>query len=246
MLFNSWQFILFFPVVAGLYFSFPQRWRWVLLLGASYFFYMCWKPAYLVLILISTLVDYHAALAMARNPSSLKRKGLLVFSLCANLGLLFSFKYFNFFNESLRQLFDHFPVSYDIPRLNVLLPVGISFYTFQTLSYTIEVYRGRQEPEKHLGFFALYVSYFPQLVAGPIERPQNLLPQLHRNHDFDYNRVVEGLQLIVWGMFKKVVIADRLALLVDGVYSQPTQFAGPGLTMATVFFAFAGRGRIDD
>ncbi len=238
MLFNSWQFILFFPTVVCLYFSLPHRFRWALLLGASYFFYMCWKPAYLVLILISTGVDYCAALAMAKTSSKLKRRGFLILSLCANLGLLFSFKYFNFFNESLRQLLQHFPISYDIPRLNVLLPVGISFYTFQTLSYTIEVYRGRQEPERHFGIFALYVSYFPQLVAGPIERPQNLLPQLRREHDFDYNRVTEGLQLIVWGMFKKVVIADRLALLVDNVYSQPAQFTGVGLTIATVFFAF--------
>lgn len=238
MLFNSWQFILFFPIVACLYFSLPHRYRWALLLGASYFFYMCWKPAYLVLILISTMVDYCASLAMAKTSSQLKRKGLLILSLCANLGLLFSFKYFNFFNESLRQLLQHFPISYDIPRLNVLLPVGISFYTFQTLSYTIEVYRGRQEPEKHFGYFALYVSYFPQLVAGPIERPKNLLPQLRKKHIFDYNRVTEGLGLIVWGLFKKVVIADRLALVVDNVYSQPDQFTGVGLTIATVFFAF--------
>jgi D-alanyl-lipoteichoic acid acyltransferase DltB (MBOAT superfamily) len=116
--------------------------------------------------------------------------------------------------------------------------VGISFYTFQTLSYTIEVYRYRQEPEKHFGYFALYVSYFPQLVAGPIERPKNLLPQLRSKHDFDYNRVTEGLGLIVWGLFKKVVIADRLALVVDNVYSQPDRFAGAGLTIATIFFAF--------
>lgn len=238
MLFNSWQFILFFPVVVCLYFSLPERFRWALLLGASYFFYMCWKPAYLVLILISTLVDYCAALTMARTSSRLKRKGLLILSLCANLGLLFSFKYFNFFNESLRVVLQHFPISYDIPRLNVLLPVGISFYTFQTLSYTIEVYRGRQEPERHFGIFALYVSYFPQLVAGPIERPKNLLPQLRRRHDFDYDRVTEGLGLIVWGLFKKVVIADRLALLVDSVYSEPARFGGAGLTIATVFFAF--------
>src|SRR4030042_2426785 len=206
MLFNSWQFIIFFPVVMCLYFSLPHRFRWILLLGASYFFYMCWKPAYLVLILISTLVDYCAALSLAQASSKLKRKSLLIVSVCANLGLLFSFKYFNFFNESLRQFFQYLPFSYDIPQLNVLLPVGISFYTFQTISYTIEVYRGRQEPEKHFGFFALYVSYFPQLVAGPIERPQNLLPELRHKSNFDYDRVTEGFQLIVWGLFKKVVI----------------------------------------
>jgi len=216
----------------------PARFRWTLLLAASYFFYMCWKPAYLVLILISTLVDYCVALPMARTDSQFRRKAFLFLSLSANLGMLFSFKYFNFFNESLRQILHHFPISYDVPQLNVLLPVGISFYTFQTLSYTIEVYRGTQEPERHFGLFALYVSYFPQLVAGPIERPQNLLPQFHQRYNFDYDRVTDGLGLIVWGLFKKVVIADRLGLLVDNVYSQPDQFNGASLLIATVFFAY--------
>jgi len=238
MLFNSWQFILFFPAVTCLYFVLHPRFRWVLLLGASYFFYMCWKPSYLVLILISTLVDYVAALFMGRTGSLFKRKFLLALSLLVNLGLLLFFKYFNFFNESLRQVFHHFSFSYDIPQADILLPVGISFYTFQTLSYTIEVYRGRREPERHLGYFALYVSYFPQLVAGPIERPGNLLPQLKGQQDFDYRRVTDGLGRIVWGMFKKVVIADRLGLVVDSIYSQPDQFGGPALTVATVAFAF--------
>ena len=238
MLFNSWQFVLFFPTVVFLYFSLPHRYRWALLLGASYFFYMSWEPAYLLLILTSTVVDYFASLGIAKTSSRYKRKGFLILSLCANLGLLFSFKYFNFFSESLRFLFQYLPFSYNIPALNFLLPVGISFYTFQTLSYTIEVYRGNQEPEKHFGYFALYVSYFPQLVAGPIERPMNLLPQLRSKHDFDYNRVTEGLGLIVWGLFKKVVIADRLALIVDNVYAQPDRFTGVGLSIATVFFAF--------
>jgi D-alanyl-lipoteichoic acid acyltransferase DltB (MBOAT superfamily) len=167
-----------------------------------------------------------------------KRKICLLLSLTTNLGLLFTFKYFNFFNEALRQFSSWFDLSYRLPALNVLLPVGISFYTFQTLSYTIEVYLGRQKPERHLGIFALYVAYFPQLVAGPIERPQNLLPQLKTKADFDYTRVVEGLRLILWGMFKKVVIADRLALVVDSVYNKPGEFSGPALTIATVFFGF--------
>jgi len=238
MLFNSWQFLLFLPAVACLYFALPPRFRWVLLLGASYFFYMCWKPGYLVLILVSTLVDYVAALLLARTGSPFKRKSLLALSLLVNLGLLLFFKYFNFFNESLRQVFQYFSLSYDMPHADLLLPVGISFYTFQTLSYTIEVYRGSRRPERHLGYFALYVSYFPQLVAGPIERPGSLLPQLKQQQDFDYARVAEGLGRIVWGMFKKVVIADRLGLLVDSVYAQPGQFGGPALTVATVAFAF--------
>jgi len=238
MQFNSWQFLLFFPAVVTLYFALPHRMRWALLLAASYFFYACWNPAYLLLIVTSTLIDYLAGLAMGRAGSRRRRRKYLVLSLLTNLGLLFSFKYFNFLNRSLRAALAALGVSIDLPELNVLLPVGISFYTFQTLSYTIEVYRGRREPERHPGIFALYVSFFPQLVAGPIERAGNLLPQLRLRQRFDYDRVAEGLRLMAWGMFKKVAIADRLALIVDRVYGDPTGFEGPHLVLGTVFFAF--------
>ncbi len=238
MLFNSLQYLIFFPLVAGIYFLMPQRRRWILLLTASYYFYMCWRVEYIVLIIASTLIDYFAGLRMGAQPDKLKRRKYLILSIFTNLGLLFAFKYFNFANESVRHLFNQLNIFYDVPAFQVLLPVGISFYTFQTLSYTISVYRGNHPPERHLGIFALYVSFFPQLVAGPIERSSNLLPQFYREHGFDYGRVISGLRLIMWGMFKKVVIADRIAVLVNTVYNSPQDFMGAQLLLATVFFAF--------
>jgi D-alanyl-lipoteichoic acid acyltransferase DltB (MBOAT superfamily) len=216
----------------------PHRYRWLLLLAASYFFYMSWRPEYIVLIVASTLIDYFAGLKIASASRPALRRRLLALSIVTNLGLLFSFKYFNFFNESFRTLFQQAGLTYAIPALDVLLPVGISFYTFQTMSYTIDIYRGKTQPERHLGIFALYVSFFPQLVAGPIERSQNLLPQFYQAQRVDYERVVSGLQRMVWGFFKKVVIADRLALLVDTVYGDPSQFSGMPLIIATYAFAF--------
>lgn len=238
MSFNSLSFVLFFTAVLALYFSIPHRFRWILLLAASYYFYMCWKMGYVVLILAATLVNYLCGLQMGRTADRGKRKKYVVLSLVASLGLLLAFKYFNFFNESTRQLFDKLNLAYHVPMLKVLLPVGISFYTFQALSYTIDVYRGRKEPERHIGIFALYVAFFPQLVAGPIERATNLLPQFRRKNDFDYQNLREGLLLVLWGMFKKVVIADRLALYVNQVYNNTSDYQGLPLIVATYFFAF--------
>jgi len=238
MLFNSFEFILFFPIVVALYFALPHRFRWVLLLAASYYFYMCWKAEYVILIAASTLIDYYAALGMGKASEKRRRRKYLVLSLITNLGLLFSFKYFNFFNESARALFDSINLMYGVPAFDVLLPVGISFYTFQTLSYTIDVYRGQKEPERHLGLFALYVSFFPQLVAGPIERSTRLLPQFLQEKRFDYNRVANGLTLMLWGFFKKIVIADRLAIYVNEVYNNAGDYSGVTLITATYFFAF--------
>jgi len=177
MLFNSLQFLAFFPVVVALYFAVPKRARWLLLLGASYYFYMCWKPEYVLLILASTAVDYWAGLQMGRRKERHNRRPFLVVSICTNLGRLFAFKYWNFFSESTRDVLGKFDITVGIPEFDVLLPVGISFYTFQTLSYSIDIYRGKLEPERHLGRFALYVAFFPQLVAGAIERASRLLPQ---------------------------------------------------------------------
>ncbi len=238
MLFNSLEYLVFLPVVVALYFAIRPRYRWILLLAASYYFYMCWKAEYVVLIVGSTLIDYFAAHRMARMPTRRAKKKYLILSLVANLGLLFAFKYFNFFNDSIREVLHRFNVVYDVPGFHFLLPVGISFYTFQTLSYTIDVYRGKKEPEKHLGLFALYVSFFPQLVAGPIERSTRLLPQLARTQTFDFERMQQGLQLILWGFFKKVVIADRLAVYVNAVYNSPENHEGAPLIVATYFFAF--------
>jgi D-alanyl-lipoteichoic acid acyltransferase DltB (MBOAT superfamily) len=238
MLFNSVEFLIFFPVVVVIYFATPHKYRWVLLLIASYYFYMSWKAEYLILIIISTLVDYFLAIQIGKTYNKLNRKILLVLSLTSNLGLLFAFKYFNFLNDSIRHIFNLFSLSYQVPGFDLLLPVGISFYTFQTLSYTIDVYRGKKEPEKHLGIFAVYVSFFPQLVAGPIERATNLIPQFHKKLDFDYERVTDGLKLMAWGFFKKLVIADRLAIMVNTVYNNPTQYEGIHFIVTTIFFAF--------
>lgn len=238
MLFNSWQFLIFFPLVVAAYFLLPGRFRWMLLLGASYYFYMCWKPEYALLLILSTVVDYYTALRMGKAASPRKKKFYLGVSLSSNLGILFLFKYFNFLNASARAVFDHFNIFYNVPMFELLLPVGISFYTFQTLSYSIDVYRGRIEPEKHLGLFALYVTFFPQLVAGPIERSTSLLPQFYRHHNFDRQRIIAGLQLMLWGFFKKIVIADRLAAYVNQAYNDPGAASGIDLLAATYFFAF--------
>jgi len=236
LLFNSFQFLVFFPIVCLLFFSFRKWGRWILLL-ASYYFYMCWKPEYLILILVSTAVDYFVVLRMD-GASSSKRRWWLALSLATNLGILFFFKYFNFLNDSVARAFDIFGIAYAVPGLDILLPVGISFYTFQTLSYTIDVYRGARGPERSLTTFALYVAFFPQLVAGPIERSTHLLPQLAKQSRFDYDRVVDGLRLMIWGFVKKVVIADNLAGIVETVYSQPQNYTGMHLLIATYFFAF--------
>ena len=238
MLFNSLQFLLFFPVVAGLYFAWPRRWRWALLLVASYYFYMCWKPEYVLLILASTVVDYCSGLKMSEAPDKRSRRPWLLLSLSANLGLLFAFKYWNFFADSTRDLLGTLNIFADIPEFSALLPVGISFYTFQTLSYSIDIYRGQLKPERHFGRFALFVSFFPQLVAGPIERASRLLPQFRLEQNFDYERLSSGLRQMIWGMFKKVVVADRLAVYVDAVYSDPGAHQGLPLIAATYFFAF--------
>lgn len=239
MVFNSIEFLLFFPLVVAGFYLLPRKFRWMLLLAASYYFYMCWKLEYVFLIIISTVVDYVAGIQMERHRDRQSIKKLyLVMSLVVNLGLLFTFKYFNFFSDNLRHLFDAFNLVYHAPSLNLLLPVGISFYTFQTLSYTIEVYRGNYKAERHLGYFALYVAYFPQLVAGPIERPENLLPQLHKKQQFKYSNITDGLKLMAWGFFKKLVIADRCAILVDQAYAAPEGLYGLNLLIPSMLFYF--------
>ncbi len=238
MLFNSLHFLIFFPLVCALYFALPQRWRWALLLAASVYFYMSWRAEYLPLLLLSTLIDYWAGLKMGAMPGQARRKRYLVLSLAANLAILFVFKYFNFFNASIRTLFGALGLEYAVPAVNLLLPVGISFYTFHAMSYTIDVYRGLKQPETHVGRFLLYILFFPQLVAGPISRPRQLLPQFHLPHDFDPARVTSGLALMAWGFFKKLVIADRLALVVNNVYNNPTDYTGVALIIATYSFAF--------
>ncbi len=238
MLFNSLEFLFFFPVVVSAYFIINPKFRWVLLLLASYYFYMCWDYRYIVLILFSTTIDYLSGIVIYRSRRKIIKKTFLILSLCSNLGILFFFKYFAFFAKNINYTFEKFNIFIDMPLYNFLLPVGISFYTFQTLSYTIDIFRGKQKPEYHLGRFALFVSFFPQLVAGPIERSVNLLPQFRDSFSFDYLRIRDGLILMCWGFFKKVVIADRLAEYVNIVYNNPEFYGGLQNILATIFFSF--------
>jgi len=236
MLFNSLDFIIFFPIVVMGYFALPFRFRWILLLAASYYFYGCWKANYLILLFASTVLDYTAALGIGSSKTPRGRTLFLLMSLIGNFGMLFTFKYFNFFTSNFEFLFDFYRIP--LPALKVLLPVGISFYTFQTLSYTIDVYRGEQKPERHFGYFALYVTFFPQLVAGPIERSTRLLPQFFVKHNFDYERMRSGLLIMMVGFFKKLVIADRLSVYVNDVYNNPGKYHGMPIIVATYFFTF--------
>ena len=237
MLFNSAEFALFLPLVIAAYFLFPARLRWILLLFASYYFYACWRVEYLTLIIGSTFVDYWVGLRMGACATRRERRPYLVLSLLVNLGLLGVFKYADFFGQSVQAVFDRVNIFYDVPVFDLLLPVGISFYTFQTLSYSIDVYRGERGAEKHLGIFALYVAFFPQLVAGPIERSTQLLPQLRKHHVFDHDRFTSGLMQMLWGFFKKIVIADRASAIVQIVYGSPAEYSGAAVLVATYLFA---------
>ena len=237
MLFNSWSFLLFFPLVLGTYWALPHRWRWAWLLAASCVFYMAFVPAYVLILFAVIGIDYAAGRLIARSEGATRRRWLLL-SVAANLAMLGFFKYFNFFADNARALADLIGWNLPLPVLQILLPIGLSFHVFQSLSYTIEVYRGHQAPERHLGIYALYVMFWPQLVAGPIERPQNLLPQFHAEQRFEASRTSAGLRLMLWGFFKKVVIADRLALLVNPVFAQPAEYGGLTLVLAAVLFAF--------
>lgn len=233
MLFNSIEFLLFFPTVSILYYLFPYKFRWLLLLLASGLFYMAFIPIYVLILLFTIVIDYFAGLLIEQSQGK-KRKYFLILSLIANIGVLAYFKYYNFFIDNI----NHFlGADNQFSILTILLPIGLSFHTFQAMSYTIEVYRGHQKAERHFGYYALYVMFYPQLVAGPIERPQNILHQLHQNHSFNYDRIVSGLRLILWGMFKKTIIADRMALIADPAFLKPEYFTGLPLIIATIAFS---------
>lgn len=238
MSFVSPEFLIFYAVALTFYFLLPFRFRWILLLIASYFFYTYWNSTLIVLIIASTSVDYIAGRLIARIPveNQLPRRLWLIASLTVNLGFLFTFKYYNFFITSASEALNYFNIDHSLTTLELILPVGISFYTFQSMAYTIDVYRGKIDSEKHFGIFALYISFFPQIIAGPIERAANLLPQFRQNHPFDYERVVLGLRLILWGFFKKVVIADRVAPYVNEVFANPDQYTGMPVIVAAIFF----------
>src|SRR4030066_714116 len=235
MLFNSFSFLIFFPTVTVLYFLIPHRYRWFFLLTASCIFYMAFIPIYILVLALTIVIDYTAGLLIEKAEGE-KRRWFLIMSIVSTCGVLFIFKYFNFFNANLSQLARFLHWNYSIESLSLILPIGLSFHTFQSLSYVIEVYRGNFKAERHFGIYALYVMFYPQLVAGPIERPGNLLHQFYEKHTYDDQRAMDGLKLMLWGFFKKVVIADKLALIVDQVYQDPPQFTGIPLIAAALFF----------
>ncbi len=238
MVFNSIQYLIFFLIIFGLYYVIQPKYRWVLMLIGSYFFYMSWKPVYILLIIFSTSVDYYVSNKMYRIKDPKLKKKFLIGSIIVNLSLLFFFKYYNFFNDSISTVLGHFNVIYHPIISTILLPVGLSFYTFQSLSFNIDVYKGKVIPERHIGKFALYISFFPQLVAGPIERATNLLPQIQRNDsNLTYQNFAAGLSQLLFGLFKKVVVADTAAIYVNSVYNNYEFYTGSTLLIATYIFA---------
>ena len=236
MIFNSFHYLLFLPLVTFLYYVLPVRYRWLLLLVASYYFYMVWEPIYILLIVLSTLIDYYCGLKMGDIPVKKDRRPYLMISMLSGLTMLGTFKYYNFFTSSANDLLSHLGLDYMIPMANLILPLGISFYTFQTLSYSIDVYKGKIQPERHLGIFALYVTYFPQLVAGPIERAKQLISQFHFNYEFKWTNIVSGSRLIMLGLFKKVVIADQLSSMVSHVFNNPDDAYGISVYIGCLLF----------
>ncbi|MDD3013991.1 MAG: MBOAT family protein [Candidatus Gastranaerophilales bacterium] len=238
MNFNSLSFLLFFPIVFVLHFAIPQKYRWIVLLVASYYFYMSWNPMLVFLILFTTIVSYTAGLLIEKYTDNKKIKLVcLIVTLTICLGILFAFKYLNFLVSSSINLFRFCGLNIDDFYLNLLLPIGISFYTFQTLSYVIDIYRGSIKAERHFGYYALFVSFFPQLVAGPIERPENLIPQLKVEKNINSEDMIVGVRSILVGFFKKVVIADSIATYVNVVYNNPTYANGLMVFFATLLFA---------
>jgi len=237
MLFNSYHFLYFFVIVTTFYFLLPHALRWLLLLLSSCYFYMTFVPIYIFILFFTIVVDYFAGICIERSQGR-SRKAFLVASLAANIGVLAVFKYYNFVNTNLTVLLSHLGLHNSLPFLAILLPIGLSFHTFQAMSYTIEVYRGKYKAERNFGIYSLYVMFYPQLVAGPIERPQNIIHQFREKHRFDYQRVADGLKLMAWGLFKKIAIADSLAPIVNTAYENPLQYHGLSFVIATVFFAF--------
>lgn len=236
MLFNSLAFAVFLPIVFILYWAVPHKFRWPVLLVSSYYFYMSWNPEYVILIFLTTVVSYGAALGIERAKKKRTKRWILLLALGVCLGILFTFKYFNFFSASVTSLLSLFAIRLSPVTVNLLLPVGISFYTFQTLSYVIDVYRGDVPAERNLGVYAAFVSFFPQLVAGPIERTGNLLPQITSEKTFDQAKASYGLKLMAWGFFKKLAVADVLGSYVDAAYGSLSACTGFDLLIAIVFF----------
>lgn len=239
MLFNSIEFLIFFPIVTLLFYLMPQKWRWLLLLAASCFFYMWFIPKYIFILLITILIDYSAGILIEKWKDDIpKKKACLVVSIVSTCMVLFIFKYLNFCSANLVALAQHFGWSHPQKILNIALPIGLSFHTFQSLSYVIEVYRGNQKAERHFGYYALYVMFYPQLVTGPIERPQNLLRQLREHKELNYDNIANGLRLILFGLFLKMVVADNLAVYVDKIYENPFDYSSGDILLGMLFYSF--------
>ena len=235
MLFNSLAFVAFFGIVTSLFFILPHRFRWLLLLLSSCYFYMDFIPIYILVLGFTIVVDYFAGILIEKS-SGAKRKWYLRMSIVANVGILGFFKYFNFINDNITFVLKLFHFTNPVTDVSFILPIGLSFHTFQAMSYTIEVSRGNQKAERNFGIYALYVMFYPQLVAGPIERPQNIIHQFYERKKFDYDRVVAGLKIMLWGFFKKLIVADRLSIYVNAVYNNPYHHSGKTLFLATFFF----------
>ncbi|RYY30115.1 MAG: MBOAT family protein [Chitinophagaceae bacterium] len=239
MLFNSFQFVLFFPIVTLVYFLLPHKYRWFHLLVASCVFYMAFVPVYILILFGTIIVDYFAGIWIERAPME-RRRPLVIITVILNILVLCIFKYYNFFLDQAALVLAGLGIQQKtLPYLNILLPIGLSFHTFQALSYIFEVARGNVRAERHFGIYSLYVMFFPQLVAGPIERPQNMLHQFHEVKHFESDRVMIGMKIMLWGFVKKVVIADRLGLYVNDIYSNAYETGSLNLWLAVmIFFPF--------
>lgn len=239
MLFNSLEFLLFFPTVTLLFYLLPHRWRWLMLLAASCFFYMWFIPKYILILLVTIAIDYTAGILIEKWSDAPRRKRTaLIVSIVSTCSVLFVFKYLNFCSANWIALAQHFGWPHPERVLNIALPIGLSFHTFQSLSYVIEVYRGNQRAERHFGYYSLYVMFYPQLVTGPIERPQNLLRQLHEEKRLEYDNVANGLRLILFGLFLKMVVADNVGVLVDKVYAAPELYGRGDILLAMLLYSF--------
>jgi len=237
MLFNSFGFLVFFPIVTILFFLLPHKFRWFHLLVASCIFYMYFVPIYIIILFGTIIIDYLAGILIERSEGR-RRRLFLTMSVVANVGVLAVFKYYNFFTENLNAVLVANHAAFTAPYLRMILPIGLSFHTFQAMSYTIEVFRGNQKAERHLGIYSLYVMFYPQLVAGPIERPQNILHQFHEKKTFNYDNVANGLRQMAWGLMKKSLVADRLAGVIDPIFKDPHHYSSTGLCVALFLYAF--------
>lgn len=238
MVFTSLSFLYLCTSILVLYYFSPIRFRKILLLIASYYFYMNWKPEAGIILFIITVINYFIGIKIYDNKSKYTKKLFLIFGICINIGVLIYFKYVNFIGHLLGLLFERLNIFIDIQYINIIAPIGISYYIFKTLSYIIDIYNDTGKVEKNFIVFALYVSFFPEIMMGPIDRANSLIPQFHKKYTFDYNRICTSSQLILWGLFKKLVIADRIAILVNTIYNNPTKYTGVYLMLATYGFIY--------